>query len=66
MGRQPADEAWVTTSPYCLAPVSCFNGQTIGDGKDYPMFRRVLDAWSALVGKDLWTEITESQPIAYR
>ena len=61
-----ADEAWVTTSPYCMAPVARFNGQTIGDGKNYPMFRKVLDAWSTLVGKDLWDEIINSQPIQYR
>ena len=61
-----ADEAWVTTSPYCLAPISRFNGQIIGDGKNYPMFRKVLDAWGKRVGKDLWKEITEAEPIQYR
>lgn len=61
-----ADEAWVTTSPYCLAFVSSFNGQPIGNGKDYPMFRKVLDAWGKRVGKDLWDELVNSKPIQYR
>jgi branched-subunit amino acid aminotransferase/4-amino-4-deoxychorismate lyase len=61
-----ADEAWVTTTPYCLAPVARFNGQVIGDGEHYPMFRKVLAAWSELVGKDLWEELTLSEPIRYR
>lgn len=61
-----ADEAWVTTTPYCIAPVSRFNGQTIGDGKNYPLFRRILAKWSEKVGKDLWDEVVNSQPIQYR
>ena len=61
-----ADEAWVTTSPYCLAPVVQFNGQTVGDGENYPLFRKVLSAWGDMVGKDLWKELTEALPINYR
>ena len=60
-----ADEAWITTTPYCLAPVSKFNGQTIGDGTN-PLFHKVLKAWGEMVGKDLWDEIVNSQPINYR
>lgn len=61
-----ADEVWVTTTPYCLAPVSTFNGIPIGDGKNYPMFRKMLDEWSKLVGKDIWDEVISSRPIQYR
>ena len=61
-----ADEAMVTTTPYCLAPVSHFNGQQMGNGKEFPMFRKILDAWSSKVGKDLWNEITTAEPIVYR
>lgn len=60
-----ADEAWVTTTPYCLAPVAKFNGQTIGDGTN-PLFYRVLKAWGDMVGKDLWDEVVNAQPIVYR
>ena len=61
-----ADEAWVTTTPYCIAPVTRFNGHVIGDGENYPMYNKILKAWGQLVGKDLWKEITESEPINYR
>ena len=60
-----ADEIWVTTTPYCLAPVVKFNGQTIGDGEN-PMFRKILEAWGKRVGKDLWSELVDAQPIRYR
>ena len=59
-----ADEAWVTTTPYCIAPVKRFNGQQIGDGTS-PMFRKILDAWGKRVGKDLWSELVDAQPIQY-
>lgn len=61
-----ADEAWVTTTPYCLAPVSHFNGQKIGNDETFPMFRKILEVWGKRVGKDLWTEITDSTPIVYK
>ena len=60
-----ADEVWVTTTPYCMAPVRTFNGRPIGDGKD-TMFHTFLNEWSKLVGKDLWDEVINSQPINYR
>ena len=53
-----ADEAWVPTSPYCLGPVVRINGVAVGDGKPGPLWRRILDRWSALVGKDIYREIT--------
>jgi len=61
-----ADEAWVTTTPYCIAPISRFNGQTIGDGENYPLFHKILKKWGERVGKDLWSELVDSEPINYR
>jgi branched-subunit amino acid aminotransferase/4-amino-4-deoxychorismate lyase len=55
-----ADEAWLPSSPYCLAPVSKLNGTEIGSGKPGPMWRRILDHWSGLVGKDVYKEIVEA------
>ena len=51
-----ADEAWVPTTPYCLGPVSRINGLPIGDGKPGPMWRRVIDRWSEIAGKDIYEE----------
>ena len=52
-----ADEAFLTSTPYCLMPVSRINGQIIGDGKPGPIFRRLLEAWSHLVGLDIMQQI---------
>lgn len=54
-----ADEAWVPTSPYCLGPVVRLNGTAIGDGRPGPMWRRILDHWSQIVGKDIYREVAD-------
>jgi branched-chain amino acid aminotransferase len=59
-----AEEAWLPTTPYCLGPVTRFNGLPIGDGQPGPMWRKILDRWSELVGKDIFREVTESQQLA--
>ncbi|MDP6152638.1 MAG: aminotransferase class IV [Phycisphaeraceae bacterium] len=56
-----ADEAWLPTTPYCMAPVVMINGTEIGTGKPGPMWRRILDRWSELAGKDVYSEITQAQ-----
>jgi branched-chain amino acid aminotransferase len=56
-----AEEAWLPTTPYCLGPVTRFNGLPIGDGQPGPMWRKILDRWSEVVGKDIFREVTESQ-----
>jgi len=55
-----ADEAWLPTTPYCLGPVVRFNGSPIGDGRPGPMWRKVLDRWSEVVGKDIYRETAEA------
>lgn len=55
-----SDEAWIPTTPYCLGPVVRINGVPIGDGKPGPMWRRVLDRWSEIVGKDIYRETAEA------
>ena len=56
-----ADEAWLPTTPYCLGPVVRFNGEPIGEGRPGPMWRRVIERWSEIVGKDIYREITEAK-----
>jgi branched-subunit amino acid aminotransferase/4-amino-4-deoxychorismate lyase len=53
-----ADEAWIPSTPWCLGPVVRINGEPIGDGKPGPIWRRVLNRWSDIVGKDIYEEIT--------
>ncbi len=52
-----ADEAWIPTTPYCLAPVTKANGQPIGDGKPGPRFAKMMVAFSELVDFDVLGQI---------
>ena len=48
-----AGEAFLASTPFCLLPVTRINGVTIADGQPGPIFRRLLAAWSELVGLDI-------------
>lgn len=48
-----ADEAFFTSTAFCMLPCTKINGLLIGDGKPGPMFKRLLDAWSNDVGVDI-------------
>ncbi len=54
-----AEEAWLTTTPYCLAPVVKINGAQIGEGIPGPMWRRLLDSWGKVVDKDIYREVIQ-------
>ncbi len=54
-----ADEAFTTTTPYCIAPVTRINGVPIGKGKPGPMYQRIVDAWSRLVGVDIVRQMVD-------
>ena len=48
-----ADEVMLSSTPFCLLPVTEFNGQPIGEAGGGPVYRRLLEAWSQLVGVDI-------------
>ena len=52
-----ADEAWLATTPYCLAPVTKINGMPIGGGDSGPIFTRLIEAWSERVGVNIVDQI---------
>jgi branched-subunit amino acid aminotransferase/4-amino-4-deoxychorismate lyase len=56
-----ADEALLSTTPYCLAPVTKINGIPIGDGKPGPMFKRLIERWGQLVEMDIVKQIMDSK-----
>jgi branched-subunit amino acid aminotransferase/4-amino-4-deoxychorismate lyase len=56
------DEALLTSTPYCLLPVTRVNGQMIGNGKPGPIFQRLCNAWSAAVGLDIAAQIAACPP----
>lgn len=48
-----ADELFFTSTPYCIMPATRFNGLPVGEGRVGPSTRRLLDAWSEMVGVDI-------------
>ena len=48
-----ADEAFLTSTTYCLMPVTRLNNAPVGDGRPGPIFQRLLASWSESVGVDL-------------
>jgi len=48
-----ADEAFTTSTPYCMLPVTRFNQQTIGNGTPGAVYQKLLSAWSKLVQLDI-------------
>lgn len=48
-----ADEAFFTSTPYCIMPATKFNGTMIGDGQVGPITKKLLAAWSEMVGIDI-------------
>jgi branched-chain amino acid aminotransferase len=54
-----ADEAWLTSTPYCIMPATMINGSPIGNGRPGPLSRRFVGAWSELVGVDILGQIVE-------
>jgi branched-chain amino acid aminotransferase len=56
-----ADEVWLTTTPYCIAPCTKINGVPIGNGKPGPLFAKMISAWSDLVGMDITQQIMDSK-----
>ncbi|MFM2095928.1 MAG: putative branched-chain-amino-acid aminotransferase [Planctomycetota bacterium] len=53
-----ADEAFVSSTPYCMMPVTKINGVPIGSGRPGPMYHCFMEAWSRRVGLDVVRQIT--------
>ena len=48
-----ADEAFFTSTPYCIMPATRINGLPVGNGQVGAVTKRLLAAWSDLVGVDI-------------
>lgn len=51
-----ADEAFFTSTPYCIMPATRFNGLPVGDGEVGPVTRQLLGAWTRLTGVDVMAQ----------
>ena len=52
-----ADEAFMTATPFCILPVTEFQGKKIGHGKMGTVTHRLLQRWSDNVGLDIIKQI---------
>lgn len=48
-----ADEAFCTTTSYCVLPVGSLNGQRVGTAVPGPVTQQLTQAWNRLVGLDV-------------
>ena len=48
-----AEEAFFTSTPYCIMPATSFNGLPVGEGRVGPVTRALLEGWSELAGFDI-------------
>jgi branched-chain amino acid aminotransferase len=70
-----ADEAFFTSTPFCMLPVNRLNGEPIGDGRVGPLYTKMLEQWGENTAVDIPGQIkkwnaegrTESDaPTTYR
>jgi branched-chain amino acid aminotransferase len=52
-----ADEAFFTSTPFCMMPVVRINGEDIGSGVVGRFYTKLMNAWSADVGLDVIGQI---------
>jgi branched-chain amino acid aminotransferase len=52
-----ADEAFVTSTPFCIVPAVTLNELKIGDGKPGPVTQSLLKKWSEIVDVDIVNQI---------
>ena len=57
-----ADEAFISSTRYCLLPVASLNGVQMGDEMPGPVTKRMLDAWRDLVGLDFVKQAVDRLP----
>ena len=48
-----ADEVFLSSTPFCLIPVTWLDGRPIGGGQPGPMFARLIAAWNRQAGLDI-------------
>ena len=55
-----AEEAFLASTPYCVAPVTKINGLPINNGEIGPVFRALIQLWGKRVELDLEEQILRS------
>lgn len=52
-----ADEAFLTSTPYCIVPATSINSVPIGEGKPGSLTKRLIKAWGEKVGVDIIEQV---------
>jgi branched-subunit amino acid aminotransferase/4-amino-4-deoxychorismate lyase len=60
-----AEEALLTSTPFCLMPVASLNGVAIGGGVPGPIFKQLASAWSEQLGIDILAPFVPSPPCTH-
>jgi len=54
-----SEECFMTATPFCLLPVTHYNGTKIGNGKLGPITQKLHDKWSENVGLNIFQQIRD-------
>jgi branched-chain amino acid aminotransferase len=57
-----AEEAFLSSTSYCLMPVTKINDIPLGDARPGPIYRALLTAWSQRVGVDIERQVQVAGP----
>lgn len=57
-----ADEAFVSSTRYCILPVATLNGLSVGNGIPGKTTNALLESWSAAVGMDFVNQALAHMP----
>ena len=57
-----ADEAFISSTRYCVLPVATLNGLHVGEELPGPVTRKLLQAWRDLVGVDFVKQALDRLP----
>ena len=56
-----ADEVFLSSTPFCLLPVTRLNGRPIGAGRPGELFARLMAAWNEMAGLDIVAQAERHQ-----
>ena len=57
-----ADEAFISSTRFCILPVATINGVTVGEALPGPVTTKLIDAWRELVGVDFVKQALDRLP----
>ena len=57
-----ADEVFMTSTPFCVLPITVVDNRKIKDGNPGPIANQLLAAWSEVVGLDIVDQVAKFSP----